>query len=30
MSQYLYLYRSDPAARREAMSPERAQQSMQK
>ena len=30
MSQYLYLYRMDPATRREAMSPERAQQTMQK
>ena len=30
MSQFLYLYRSDSEARRQAMSPERAQQSMQK
>jgi len=30
MSQYLYLYRADPVARQQAMSPERAQQSMQR
>ncbi len=30
MSQFLYLYRMDPSARTQAMSPERAQQSMQR
>jgi hypothetical protein len=30
MSQFLYLYRMDPSARVQAMSPERAQQSMQR
>lgn len=30
MSQFLYLYRIDPSARQSAMSPERAQQSMQR
>jgi len=30
MSQFLYLYRAEPAARTQAMSPERAQQNMQR
>ena len=30
MSQFLYLYRSEPAARSQAMSPESAQQNMQR
>jgi hypothetical protein len=30
MSQFLYLYRAEPAIRTQAMSPERAQQSMQR
>jgi hypothetical protein len=30
MSQFLYLYRMDPSTRTQAMSPERAQQSMQR
>src|SRR5262249_38299741 len=30
MSQFVYLYRSEPASRTQAMSPERAQQSMQR